>query len=202
MNLTSRMPYLISLLAAVTVSVLAIWLKWCGLTLHVAASSVASLLSPLLLAAGFIERAVEVVISPWRDPRAGVLQTALNAAQSATPPVPADIAAAQANLNAYKAQTSQYAFTASFLMGLAAAIVGIRALWPFLGLASSADFDKLSLQPGQRTTFLVIDILLSAALLSGGADGIHSVVSAFTNFFSASAQKSAQSVQPPLNPKE
>jgi hypothetical protein len=35
-----------------------------------------------------------------------------------------------------------------------------------------------------------LDILLSAALMAGGANGIHSVISAFTSFFDASAQKS------------
>jgi hypothetical protein len=37
--------------------------------------------------------------------------------------------------------------------------------------------------------FNVVDVVLSAALLAGGANGIHSVVSSITTFFDSNAQK-------------
>lgn len=47
---------------------------------------------------------------------------------------------------------------------------------------------------GQKNTFIVFDVVLSAALMAGGADGIYSVVSAFTTFFDATAKKAQNSV--------
>jgi len=49
----------------------------------------------------------------------------------------------------------------------------------------------------QQWTFLVVDVALSAALLAGGADGIHSVVNAFTTFFETTAQRAQQSANAP-----
>lgn len=73
-----------------------------------------------------------------------------------------------------------------------AAMVGIRALWPFLDPESMKVFTQAPLE--QKNTFIVFDVLLSAALMAGGANGIHSVIIAFTSFFDASAQKSQAAV--------
>jgi hypothetical protein len=37
--------------------------------------------------------------------------------------------------------------------------------------------------------FNIVGVTLSAALLAGGANGIHSIVSSFATFFDTSAQK-------------
>lgn len=97
--------------------------------------------------------------------------------------------AASDALNAYIGETTQYAFATAAIFRLVAAMVGVRALAPFLDASTIKDV-------GQRDTFIVFDVVLSAALMAGGANGIHSVVSAFTSFFDASAQKSQNSVGP------
>jgi hypothetical protein len=162
--------------------------RWSGLPFSIDPTEAMKVLSPLLLTAGFIERAVEVVISPWRDAGANKLTNALNVAKAAAPINQAAIETASDQLDTYKGKTQQYAFAASLTLGLAAAFVGVRALWPLL------EQDKLgSFSWAQVASLKVYDVVLSAALLSGGAEGIHSVVSAFTSFFDAGAKKAKKS---------
>jgi hypothetical protein len=150
-------------------------------------------MSPLLLTAGFIERAVEVVISPWRDAGATKFENRLDALKAQVPIADATtIEFADAEFQEYKGKTQQYAFCASMSFSLAAAYVGVRALWPFV---DHTTFEKLG--GNQQWMFLVVDVVLSAALLAGGADGIHSVINAFTTFFDTTAQKAQQSANAP-----
>ena len=173
------------------VMVLFAWVaRWRGLILVVSPSNILNLLSPLVFAAAFIERAVEIVISPWRDPGAATLASQVEMLKAQNPPDPEKIAHAQQNCRDYTAKTQQYAFAASICFSLASAYVGVRALWPFVDHAS---FERLG--ANQQWSFLVLDVALSAALLAGGADGIHSAVNAFTTFFDATAQKAQQSVK-------
>ena len=148
-------------------------------------------LTPLILTAGFIERAIEVLISPWRDPEANRHATAIAAAKAA--PEPDDQARAQKiqtvvdatdSLTVYSGLTKRYAFITGLSLGLIASLAGVSALSPFLAK------DALNnLLPAQHALFSGFDIVLTAALLAGGADGLHSVISAFTSFFGATAQR-------------
>jgi hypothetical protein len=150
-------------------------------------------MSPLLLTAGFIERAVEIVISPWRDAGATKLGNVVDTLKAQVPAVDATmIAKADAQFQEYRGETQQYAFAASLSFSLAAAYVGVRALWPFV---DHQTFEKLGSH--QQWLFLVVDLVLSAALLAGGADGIHSVINSFTTFFDTTAQKAQQSANAP-----
>jgi hypothetical protein len=165
-------------------------LQWPGAGLAMDPKVVLTLLSPLLLIAGFIERVVEILISPWRDAGATILGSRLDALKSQ--PIPSDatlalelgrnIAAAEATFQTYKGQTQQFAFCASITMSLGAAIIGVRALWPFLPQPPTISSRHL-------LWFKVFDVALSACLLAGGADGIHSVINMFTTFFDTTAQK-------------
>lgn len=180
----------VSSAGAVFVVILFAWLsRWRGLSLSIDPHNVLSAMSPLLLTAGFIERAVEVVISPWRDAGAAKLVNKVDALRTQIPASePTAIAEADSAFQEYKGQTQRYAFGVSLSFSLAAAYVGVRALWPFVEHSS---FEKLG--GSQRWAFLVVDMVLTAALLAGGADGIHSVVNAFTTFFNTTAQKAQQS---------
>jgi hypothetical protein len=172
------------------------WLaRWRGITLSIAPQHVLDAMAPLMLAAAFIERAVEVIISPWRDAGATKLGNRLDVLKAQTPPADAcEIHAADAAFQEYKGKTQQYAFGVSVSISLSAACVGVRALWPFV---NAANFN--SLDPNQQWAFLLVDVVLSAALLSGGADGIHSAVNAVTTFFSTTAQKAQQSANAPTS---
>jgi hypothetical protein len=180
----------VSSAGAVFVVILFAWLsRWQGLSLFIDPHNVLSAMSPLLLTAGFIERAVEVVISPWRDTGAAKLANKVDALRTQIPASePNAIAAADSAFQEYKGQTQRYAFGVSLSFSLAAAYVGVRALWPFV---EHSRFEKLS--HSQQWMFVVVDMVLTAALLAGGADGIHSVINAFTTFFNTTAQKAQQS---------
>lgn len=188
--------------------VVAIALAWPGINVKVDYSTVPTVLAPLLLTALFIERAVEVMISPWRDPGADQRAKVLKDARSNTAAVATQQLATDDYIQ-YKGKTRRYAFAFALLLGTAAAMVGIRALWPFLddpnGMFVAATVSTLSgvttITKAQgnpindphnhhsRTAFIVVDVVLSALLLAGGANGIHSIMTAFTSFFDNTSQK-------------
>jgi hypothetical protein len=170
---------------------------WPGAGLAMDPKTVLTLLSPLLLTAGFIERAVEIIVSPWRDAGATVLANRLDTLKSL--PATNDPAAllalqhamavAQAEFQTYKGQTQQFAFCVSMTMSLGAAIVGVRALGSFL--PSSPPVGP------QMLWFKMFDVVLSSCLLAGGADGIHAVVNMFTTFFDTTTQKTETAANKP-----
>jgi hypothetical protein len=180
----------------------AIVLAWPGINIKVDYTTVPTVLAPLMLTALFIERAVEVMISPWRDPGADQRARVLNDAKNNTAAVATQQAAAN-DYTEYKGKTRRYAFAFALLLGTAAAMVGIRALWPFLddpngkflaaSISSVNGISTLGKAQGNpindpqnhhaRAAFIVVDVVLSALLLAGGANGIHSVMTAFTSFF-------------------
>ena len=72
---------------------------------------------------------------------------------------------------------------------LLVSITGVRALGPFTDPAKLKDTSVTT--HARFTFFLCMDVALSAGLLAGGADGIHSVVNSITSFFNATAAKSS-----------
>ena len=187
MNLKCFWP----ILAAFAASLLALvgyaaFARWPGLNFSIAPQDLMTKLSPLLLAAGFIERAVEVLVSPWRDAEADKRQAALDSAKRTADP--GQIKVASDALHDYRGDTQQYAFGVALLLGFAAAIVGVRALWPLLTTPNLT-----GVSGSQQTAFHVVDVFLSAVMVAGGAAGIHSVVTAFTSFFDATGEKARKS---------
>jgi len=146
-------------------------------------------LTPLAVAAIFIERAVEVLISPWRDKdadtKANAVQnaTAMSAAPSADPVVQSAID----DLSNYRGETKKVAFLLAFVLSLLASLAGVHALGPFV-----ADKGLDALSPVQRKLFWDYDILLTAVLIPGGADLVHTVFNAFSSVFNK-VQNSANS---------
>jgi hypothetical protein len=163
-------------------------LYWQGLKMSVNVATLTSLLAPVAFASAVVERAVEILISPWRDAGASKLQKALAALQArpADAVRAGDLQAASEALDDYRGVTQQYAFAVSLLLSLLVSISGVRALQPFL-----ADNALVGLATDQRGFFFTVDVLLTALLLSGGADGVHSIVNAVTSFFDATATKAS-----------
>jgi hypothetical protein len=163
-------------------------LYWQGLKMSVSVATLAGLLAPVAFAATVIERAVEILISPWRDTGASKLQKALAAIRGRPAEIAkdADLQAASEALDDYRGVTQQYAFAISLLLSLLVSISGVRALQPFL-----TDNALKVVATDQRGFFYTVDVLLPALLLSGGADGVHSIVNAVTTFFDATATKAS-----------
>jgi hypothetical protein len=182
-----------SALALIGVVVFRVFLKWNNLNLTVKVSDLAGLLAPLAFAATVVERAVEILVSPWRDTGASKLEKAV-AAIKARPVDPAtntqnagELKQASDAIDEYRGDTQRYAFAVSLTLSVLVSIAGVRALGPFVD-ATRLNDPKVTTE-AQRLFFLAVDVALSAALLAGGADGIHSVVNAVTSFFDNTANK-------------
>lgn len=147
------------------------------------ASNILGFLTPLIVTAAFIERAVEVVISPWRDKDGDLKTSKVQNAATLMAAVPdqgqaANLQAATDDLNQYTGQTRRYAFALAFAFSLMAVTAGVRVLWPML------DTNALKTIPVDQQNYLRwYDMLLSTLLLAGGAAGIHAPISAITGFF-------------------
>lgn len=102
----------------------------------------------------------------------------------------ADLQAASDALDEYRGNTQRYAFAVSLTLSVLVSIAGVRALGNFVDAGKLKD--PVFTHGSQYLFFLCVDVMLSAALLAGGADGIHSVVNAVTSFFDASADKSSK----------
>ncbi|HUA93379.1 MAG TPA: hypothetical protein VL991_12475 [Terracidiphilus sp.] len=137
-------------------------------------------LTPLAMAAIFIERAVEVLISPWREAATASRVNAVKAAAAASesPATDENVQDTLDSLNQYKGNTKKVAFLLAFLLSLVAALAGVRALGPFL-----ADDKLTGLTAAQQHLFWGYDVFLTSVLLPGGADLVHTIFNAFSSVF-------------------
>jgi len=174
------------------------WLtKWGALTncfTFVKVGELPGKLAPLAFAAAVIERAVEILISPWRDEGASKLEKAValmkakpansdTAVQDA-----AELKAASDALDAYQGETQRRAFAVSIVLSALVSVTGFPSLGLFVDTAKCAWLNP-PYKSHQGPFFHCVDVILSAALLAGGADGIHSIVNAVTSFFNATAER-------------
>jgi hypothetical protein len=180
-------------LALAGVIVFRAYLNWSAVNLTVRLQDLSGLLAPLAFAAACIERAVEILISPWRDAEASKLAKRVAAIQ-ARPADPAahaqnaeDLKTASDALDEYRGATQRYAFAVSLTISVLVSMAGVRALGSFVPADQLKD-PKFT-QGAQYMFFLSVDVALSAALLAGGADGIHSLVNAVTSFFDSTADR-------------
>jgi len=153
-----------------------------------------------LLVSLFVERAIQVFKNVWREPgktarvrRVQATNTAIEMkrkALGADPETKAKAAAvadakelaeekvdAVRDLNDYQSQTREQATWGGVLLGLVIALCGVRALDVFV-------VDETPLKPEfwQYYLFGAVDVLVTGALIGGGADGIHRIISVFTTY--------------------
>lgn len=141
-------------------------------------------LTPLFLVSLFIERTLEVFLTAWRAEGAVKLEKEAQAAKVAAEAAPDAHAATEHTLIQHKAGTQRMAFLGGVTLGVVVSAVGVRALGMFV---DPAVFD--SLPETQQTIFNVTDVFLTGAVLGGGADGLHKLVSVFTNFMDVTAKR-------------
>lgn len=161
----------------------------------------------LILVALFIERVVEVFTKGWRAPQREALEQSVEAATRIAvgkSPVPTgtpddvkatleaaiaaqDSGVKQANkaLAEYRSETRRYAFVGATVLGLLAAVAGVRALALFITvptMAKAADATSPAVTEGQIFIFVAFDVLVTGLLLAGGAEGLHKIVDTFTTW--------------------
>lgn len=189
-------PLIIAFSAAIAGAVIfGGWQTWRSLAMSVSLQNLTSLLAPIAFAAAVVERGVEILISPWRDAAANKLENEIAAIKARTPantPMPQDdqdkLRKKSDELDEYRGETQRYAFLASMVLSTLVSIAGVRALGPFLSTSAFATSGT-----AQERFFLFVDVTLTATLLAGGADGVHSIVNAVTTFFQSTADKASKS---------
>jgi hypothetical protein len=144
-------------------------------------------LTALFLISAFLERALEVFVSSWRDAaRRALEQDVLHAAADVKATADA-AAAAEAQrqlrehrraLHLFKAKTARVTFACGLIAGAVIALAGARALGPLL----------VQLPPAgspQALVVTIVDVVMTAGLIGGGSDGIHKLVSVITDYLDA-----------------
>jgi len=173
------------LMAVILVAALVAWALFASFTPLEPAKDLkdfGSLLGVLLFASAILERSLDVVFSLFRGEGAEQLDAELwrlrRELDSATPEqreaaLGALASKASARLR-YRAETRAAVLPAAFVVGVFLAAIGLRAL---------ASLFELRLPDGnpalgglQASVFQAVDILLTGALLAGGSDGLHTLV--------------------------
>ena len=153
---------------------------------------VLGLLAILVFMAALVERAQEVFISTWRDAQAGTLLEAVELEKMRLVALDASVDSAtlheaqesyhQSRLQVirYRGQTRRIAFIGGSVVGIVLAAVAV----PVLRDPAVTNFIEVrqSLESLQIWSFMLADIVLTGALLGGGAEGVHRVVNVVTSF--------------------
>jgi hypothetical protein len=141
-------------------------------------------LAPLVLLAGLIERAVEVMITPWRDPGADCRSNRVAEARNlacrpgATDDDQQAVADSVSDLNQYTGKTRQYAYSIALALSVCAVVAGVRTLWPLMAF-DKAGIPTFPISAQQLIFVRWFDLLLTALLLTGGAAGLHAPINGF-----------------------
>lgn len=146
--------------------------------------SVVSILTPLVLYSLFVERAVEVFLTVWRGRESDALALEVKQKKLTLSLKGADVAgynSLQQGLAQYKGTTRDIAFTSTFILGILISLAGVRALALFVDPVSLQDLSSF-----QTAWFTVLDIFITGALIGGGSDGIHQIITLFTTFMDTS----------------
>ena len=132
-------------------------------------------LALLSVVALFVERAVEVILTPWRAKTSEVMELERDVDAAAGKPV----GSASLSLLKYKLDTQRIAFWLSTGFGVALAATGFRALEWFI---EPVPMSASGSQPTQRAVFAVLDVVVTGMVLGGGADGIHKMAALIGTF--------------------
>jgi hypothetical protein len=143
---------------------------------------------PLFLVSLFIERAIEVFVTAWRGPESAIRDRQIKELRKAIKDGKGELITELARVSAEKeycrSRVQRIAFASGVGLGIVISSVGVRALGLFVDPAS---FGTLS--PKQQASFNMVDVLLTGAMLGGGSDALHKLVSVFTTFMERTAKQ-------------
>jgi hypothetical protein len=138
----------------------------------------------LFVIAIFLERAQEVFVSTWRAFDRRPYEKALEAAKANQADArdeksqkdAADaVERAEEKLAGFKENTKRRMFLFGLGAGLTISLVGVRVLRPLTDVTGSSSVL-------QERLFDSVDIMLTGAMIGGGSDGIHKLMSVITDY--------------------
>lgn len=147
-------------------------------------------LNRLLLIGLFIERGTEFLVELWRGSEKDDRKHSIELIKQRLKQTINDINEQQRlqeqlhvkseELHQYQAITKRVALWTGFLFGLLISLAGVRALsW----LLSIPDCEC------QKRLFRILDVILTAGLISGGSEALHQIMTFFKRFIEASERK-------------
>lgn len=147
---------------------------------------IAMLLLSLFVVTLFVERAVEVIITVWRDPEKSQYEKSIDILKSKleerrkikkdTTEISAGLKKLMHEHEHYRAITRTIAVPIAFAMGIVVSALGIRVLQPFLDNTIFKSMTDL-----QKLLFGGADVLVTGSVIGGGSKGVHEIIEAFIN---------------------
>jgi len=145
-----------------------------------------ALFAKLITIALFIERTVEVLLTPWRGLESHRMTARVKQAKAKAEKGEVDSVAvsnAEEELTEFKDRTRRIAFLMALALGMTISAVGFR------GLEFFVDPNSIREPSEQLIAFRVLDVLVTGALLAGKAEGLHRMVSVFTSQLDKSTER-------------
>ena len=159
---------------------LSAWARLVPFRPDISPTLIVGMLMPLGMVALFMERALEVLLTPWRRQAVDHYECQMKSAHAAGAPTE-DLAQ---KLTSHRAETRELAFLTGLALGTIVSAAGVRSLQPLIDIQQ---FTGLSLL--QRNALTGIDVVMTASLLAGGSDGLHKMVSIFTTYFDRTKER-------------
>lgn len=86
-------------------------------------------------------------------------------------------------MDQYRAETARVTFVVGAFIGLIIGLAGVRVIAPLV------DFKLADWGTFQRFVFHSLDVVLTAGLLAGGANGVHQIIGVFADFTDSTRRK-------------
>ena len=148
---------------------------------HLPDENIIGLLTGLIVIALFIERAVEVLLTPMRGTKCLKMTRQVKyekaMLEKEEPDSVSKLSDTECQLLDFKGRTRAIAYLIGLALGMAISASGVRGLASLLDAKDCCPF------------FKALDVLLTGALLAGGADGLHKIATVFSSYMDKSAEK-------------
>ncbi len=153
------------------------------------------ILASLLFVSLLLERALEIFINASREPGKMKLELAVQSIENRMRRTSSKTAGKMSELlektreqrTEFKSQTQRIALSIGILVGWVVALVGVRSI-EFL--VESRSFSALPSH--QRILLKCIDVLLTGSVIAGGSEGIHKIMTVYSNFMDSAAGRMKQ----------
>lgn len=152
--------------------------------------NVVGLLTGLVVIALFIERAVEVLLAPLRHTTCLIIKENVKSERAILPKEKAsELLDIERELMDFKGQTRRIASLMGLALGIAISASGVRGLASLLHLNMN---ECCSL-------FKALDVVLTGALLAGGADGLHRIAAVVSSGYKGKQDDENKSYKQPTS---